>query len=309
MYRYCIVAVIVMALACNQPGRNTQPNKDLLDLYAQQTDLTDPGDYFQLYDILPESIDSICLLIKHQLIHPLEALQKGFSLDQVIEEGSINDTEQILEELMKKDSSGLTLNRNEKNRLLIACHHHAMLLSSILRYRDIPVRMRFGFARYFEKEAGIRFGHVICEVWNETEQRWILVDPDRHYVDFSPDRFDFASEAWYNLKRNKIDKEVYVSSIGDGLKGVVNLLALDVAHVILEERMHWIYPEIALKEFYNFDDLDKKERNTLNDAATLLKNPDQNLGLIDSLYHHNIGFQPSDMDYEDYCRMMEERDK
>lgn len=309
MFKYSIILLILILLSCSHPIQPVIPDKDLLDLYTHQTDLTDPGDYIYLYDALPESIDSLCLLIKCQLIHPMEALQMGYSLNQIIKEGAIKNTKEILKALIQKDSSGLSFSRIEDDRLLIACHHHAMLLTSILRSRNIPVRMRFGFARYFEEQAGVRFGHVICEVWKEDEQRWMLVDPDRHYVDLSPRRFDFAHEAWFNLKNNRIDKQVYVSSIDDGLKGVVNLVALDAAHVIHEERMHWIYPEVAMKEIKTFDDLDRTEWKALDSAAVLMQDPDLNFVLIDSLYRRQPGFQPSGLDYEDYCRMMEERDE
>jgi hypothetical protein len=296
-----------LLISCITPVRRTIPDDTLLSAYAQQTELTDPGEYLYLYDGLPQALDSLCLLIKCQLIHPMEALQMGYPLDQVIEEGAIETTEEILEELLKRDSAGLTIEREPDDRLLIACHHHAMLLTSILRARDIPVRMRFGFARYFEKEAGVRFGHVICEVWNDNEQRWMLVDPDRQYVDFSPDRFDYAHEAWRNLTRKKLDQKVYVSSIGNGLKGAVNLVAMDGAHVLQQERMNWVYPKIAMQEISGFDDLEGDEWIALDEAATLLADPDKYFSKLDSLFDHYPGFQASDFDYEDYCTMLEER--
>jgi hypothetical protein len=238
----------------------------------------------------------------------MEALQMGYSMEQVIEEGAIASTEEILHELMERDSSGLSYERVPDDRLLIACHHHAMLLTSILRSRDIPVRMRFGFARYFEKKAGVRFGHVICEVWDDQEQRWVLVDPDREYVDFSPDRFDYAHEAWRNLNKRIIKPEVYVSSIGDGWKGAVNLVALDAAHVLLQERMHWDYPEIALQEINSKDDLEKNEWAMLNVTSQLLNDPDKYHSKLESVYSQYEPFHSSGMTYEDFGRMMEERE-
>jgi len=305
--KYAVLTLCCLLISCAQPGKKTIPDENRLALYAEQSSVTDPGDYIYLYDALPESMDSLCFLIKRQLIHPMEALQMGYSIEQVIEEGAIDNTERILEALVKKDSTGLNFERLPDDRLLIACHHHAMLLTSILRTRNIPVRMRFGFARYFERDMGVRFGHIICEVWNENEKRWMLVDPDRQYVDFSPERFDFADEAWNNLLKDRIDQDVYISSIGDGLQGVVNLLALDAAHIIHEERIHWIYPDVALKEIRSFEDLDENDMHALDEAAGLLKDPDLHFTLIDSLYRHHKSFQQSDMDYEDYCRMMEER--
>jgi hypothetical protein len=303
-----IIFICCLLTACSTPVQRHLPDDNLLKAYARQTELTDPGEYLHLYNGLPQSLHSLCLLIKCQLIHPMEALQMGHSMEQVISDGAIENTEQILEALMKRDSSGLSFSRKPDDRLLLACHHHAMLLTSILRSREIPARMRFGFARYYEKKAGVRFGHIICEVWDDREQRWVLADPDRQYVDFSPDRFDFSREAWVNLTKKGMDQKIYVSSIGNGLLGVVNLLAMDIAHVTLHERIHWIYPEISLREIKEVSDLNNEDRIALDEAAELLKDPDLNFSNIDSLYDFNPGFHPSDFDYEDYCRMMEERE-
>jgi hypothetical protein len=308
MFRREWILLFFILVSCQESVMNTGPEPALLTLYTEQTVLTDPGEYLYLYNGLPQSLDSLCLLIKRQLIHPLEALQMGYPLDQVIEEGAIDNTEKMLAALVQKDSAGLVFDRSPENRMLLACQHHAMLLASILRSRDLPVRLRFGFARYFEKERGVRFGHVICEVWDEDEKRWMLVDPDRQYVDFSPKRFDFGHEAWNNLEAGKLDQKVYVSSIGDGLKGTVNLLSMDAAHVLHQERMNWVYAEIALQEIRGFYDLKEEEFAMLDEAARLLEDPDLNVGKLDSLYHHYPGFHPSNTDYEDYCRMMEGRE-
>lgn len=301
------VIVSLALLSCQPPIERALPDGSVLEQYSRQTTLTDPGEYAFLYEPLPQSLDSLCGLIKCQLLHPFEAIQKGYSMERIINDGAISSVKEILMELVKKDSSGLTYQRKEKDRLLIACHHHAMLLTSILRSRNIPVRMRFGFSRYFEKQKGVRFGHIICEVWNATEKRWMLVDPDRHIVDFNAVQFDFASQAWINVKRNKLNPNVYISSIGNGLQGIVNLLAMDLAHVLREERMHWIYPQITLQKIRVFNDLNLKDRKTLDYAAGLLKDPDRNHMKLDSIYHHTTGLQPSLMNYEEYCKMMEEK--
>ena len=69
----------------------------------------------------------------------------------------------------------------------------------MLQYNEIPIRLRAGYSKYYEKQYGIRFGHIICEVCNEKLDKWILVDPDRKIVDLPENEFDFGCEAWINV--------------------------------------------------------------------------------------------------------------
>jgi len=50
---------------------------------------------------------------------------------------------------------------------------------------------------------------VICEVWHEPEQRWLLVDPDRKMVDFSPEQFEFSGDVWLRYKDDKLNPSSY----------------------------------------------------------------------------------------------------
>jgi len=211
-----IIIICCLLTACSTPVQRHLPDDNLLKAYARQTELTDPGEYLHLYNGLPQSLDSLCLLIKCQLIHPMEALQMGYSMEQVISDGAIENTEQILDALMKRDSLGLSFVRRPEDRLLLACHHHAMLLTSILRSREIPARMRFGFARYYEKKAGVRFGHVICEVWDDREQRWVLADPDLQPLGYDVLNIDCRQHRYeYQLHKNLHDQ----NSISQALRG------------------------------------------------------------------------------------------
>jgi len=53
----------------------------------------------------------------------------------------------------------------------------------------------------------VRVPHVVCEVWDNKHNRWILVDPDRQKTDFPRHEFEFAYETWSNLRNNNLGDE------------------------------------------------------------------------------------------------------
>jgi hypothetical protein len=282
----------------------TTPSEEVLDIYRQQTARTDPGEYLYLYEGLPEDLDELCELIKKQLIHPQEAMQRGMDREKLIEDNINHDVRSMLHELIEMDSLGLTIDRSPRNRLILACYHHSMLLASILRSRDIPVRMRAGYARYYEKAFGVRFGHVICEVWNDEEQRWILVDPDREKVDFTFRDFDVAGQAYLNLKNESLKPERYTSTLGYGIRGAIHILSFDISLILHEEKMNWQLPAIVLDDFSELDELKQAETNILTQLSELSFDPDAHLSQIREIYLANEFVQPSQISYDEWIEMV-----
>ena len=296
----------MILVSCLPQMDRTAPSKDILDIYRQQTARTDPGEYLYLYEGLPEDLNELCELIKKQLIHPQEAMQRGMDRDKLIEDNINHDVRSMLRELIRMDSSGLTMDRRPRNRLILACYHHSMLLASILRSRDIPVRMRAGYARYYEKAFGVRFGHVICEVWDDKEQRWMLVDPDREKVDFSFRDFDVAGQAYLNLKNESVKPERYTSTLGYGIRGAIHILSLDISLILHEEKMNWQLPPVVLEEFSELDKLSVGEIYVLTQLSELSLDPDANLAQIIQIYADNEFIQPSVITYDDWIELVYE---
>jgi hypothetical protein len=301
-YRYFLF--LILFVSCVPQVERTKPSDAILDIYREQTARTDPGEYAYLYDNLPEDLDELCELIKKQLIHPQEAMQKGMDKEKLMEDNTNHDVRSMLHELVGKDSSGLTTDRRPADRLVLACYHHSMLLASILRSREIPVRMRAGYARYYEKAYNVRFGHIICEAWNEKEGRWMLVDPDRDKVDFSSREFDFAGQAYLNLKNRDVKAEKYTSTLGAGLRGAIHILSLDLSLITHEEKMNWQLPSIVLTEFDGFDELNDKEIMILDQLADLSIDPDAHLSRLKEVYSTNTFIQPSGITYEEWIEMV-----
>jgi len=54
------------------------------------------------------------------------------------------------------------------------CRDFALMTCSALRERDVPARVRCGFATYFPSNPFE--DHWVCEHWREDEKRWVLTD-------------------------------------------------------------------------------------------------------------------------------------
>ena len=117
-----------------------------LNFYLKYSKSTAPGKYEYLYKDLPESISEICRIINHTIIHPSKVNQFTGLKCTEREDDKLQDIEDILEELVKRNPNGLTMERKQDERLILACGHFARLLASIMKYKGIPARVRVGFA-------------------------------------------------------------------------------------------------------------------------------------------------------------------
>jgi len=282
----------------------TAVGQDVLEKYKSQTPRTDPGEYASMYDNLPEDLRSLCSLVKNNLIHPQEAMSTNLSEENMINDGAIPDVKGILESIAKKGDKDLKVQRTPEEKLVLACYHHSILLASILRHQGIPVRLRAGYSLFFEKQAGVRFGHIICEVWDKRDQRWILVDPDREIVDMGSDDFEFASSGFMKIRKGNVDPRRYISSVSTGFKGSVYLLLLDAAFVTQDEKLYYNLPGLLLKDFSKPKHLDRKTLENLEDLASAFTNLDSRVRDINRLFHSNREFKPSGLDYDSYYEMI-----
>ncbi len=219
-----------------QVSKNTfkKDSISVLDFYRQYSSFTDPGEYEYLYKNLPNSLPELCSLIKSQFIHVYEELPKYH--DQIPKERwnesltMYPTVQSILKGLLSYDSRGLVKDRKVENRLVLACREYAMLLASILKYRGIPARVRCGFATYLNP--GSYTSHIICEVWNKNENRWMLVDPSKDMVDFGREKFEFGNDAWLKMQNNEIDLKLYSMMGQPGLVIITIALCHDLASIL-----------------------------------------------------------------------------
>jgi pimeloyl-ACP methyl ester carboxylesterase len=282
--------------------KQDKPADEVLNHYRKQSSNTDPGPLSYAYGDLPVSTAKTCKLIKKQLIHPMEASQMKDVLPEgrFYEDADFPTASEMLQELLKRNDAGLIMNRKPEERLVVACHHHGLLLASILRNQGIPVRIRAGFARYFEEKAGVRFGHVVCEVWDEKEQKWLLVDPDRNMVDFPKNKFQFSQDAWMALREKDLDPVRYTSALSEGSHAILHILMQDLSCVVGEEKLYWDEPEFLHATIHDINVLTADELLLLDSIASLLSNPDQNLLLLQKIYDDNHFLHPTGLLFSDW---------
>lgn len=251
------------------------------DSYLAYSDNTDPGNYVKLYEKLPDDLAELCALIKKQLIHPTRIGDFPELEGLGSEDTQLYTVKDMLAELVKRNPSGLEASREPKDRLRVSCRFHAMLLSSILKSKKIPARVRVGFAPYLVPPGYDKsIDHWICEVWNKDEHRWMLVDPDIQKVDFPRSEFEFAGDVWMKV-RNDRDGERYGVGQWWGREYVKANLLHDLYCVMNNELIYWEGCTLARK---SIPSMDKSDLAMLDKIAELLKNPDANYRELKTLF-------------------------
>ncbi len=200
------------------------------DFYLEQTSYTAIRDkYAPLYASLPDSVEEMCRLIKCQLLHPsmMKELAGQLPPGRRCEDDVYVTASEILGGLVRRNPAGLVFERTPAERLILTCRHHAVLLASMLRAKEIPARVRVGFCAYVSAPNSLlHTDHWICEVWNALESRWMFVDPDISRVDFPRDEFELAGAVWKRARKRKVDPKLY----GAGNRTGIALIRANLIH-------------------------------------------------------------------------------
>jgi hypothetical protein len=146
-----------------------------LEYYAGQGRITDPGEHAGLFDGLPDEMPALCRAVQGVLLHIFWAERYGVSLtDERKQEVQLRHVARMLPRMCELDDRPLSIARPPERRLVGNCRDFSTLLCAILRHQGVPARARCGFGRYFTP--GRYEDHWVCEYWNATEQRWMMVD-------------------------------------------------------------------------------------------------------------------------------------
>ncbi len=298
---------ILMGICSAQPSinefdaslmKNTNDPDDttLLEFYRQFSSFTDPGEYEYLYENLPDSLPELCSLIKSQFIHPYAELpnyREQIPKERWNESFNYPTVKSVLEGLLSYDSRGLVKDRKLEDRLVLGCRDYAILLTSILKYRGIPARSRYGHASYIIP--GFHGSHVVCEVWNKNDKRWMLVDPGTGMIDFSREKFDYSNDAWLQLQKGEIDPNQY--GIPGKYSGIISIAAKvcgDLASILGTEYTVYQYPPILDYAFKNDMQLTVEHIEILNSISELMKSIDaDNLSKLQDIYNNTPEIQIS----------------
>jgi Transglutaminase-like superfamily len=229
----------------------TAPAGTILEFYAHQGPICDPREMGALFEDLPPDVAALCEIVQGLLIHYEEGDMFGVRLSKERrKEIDTRDVRSMLARILKLEDRPLSVARPPEKRLAGCCRDFATLLCSILRHHGIPARVRFGFAAYFQPD--FHCDHVICEYWNATEQRWVLVDPqmdEMHQqvnrltfdvLDVPHEDFILAGRAWQLCREGRMDPErCGVNAEIRGLWFVQSYLVHDVAALNGVELLCW----------------------------------------------------------------------
>jgi sulfatase modifying factor 1 len=296
-----------------QDKNEVQVDHSILDFYRQYSSFTDPGEYEYLYKNLPESLAELCSLIKVQFIHPYDELPKyreQIPKERWNESSKYPTVKSVLEGLLSYDSSGLVKDRKPKDRLVLGCRDYSLLLASILKYRGIPARVRYGHVTYIIP--GFHTSHVICEVWNENDKRWMLVDPGTNMIDFKREKFDFSNDLWLKMQKEEIDPNLCgIPGKYTGMVSIVAKVCHDLASILGTEYTVYQYAPILEEAINNGKQLTmtSKQIETLNRISELMKSIDAgSIEKLQEIYNntHQIqitkSFEPVTTNAENHTR-------
>jgi excinuclease ABC subunit A len=185
--------------------------KSILDYYRSHSPITDPGEYAYLYENLPYGIHELVDILQGLMMHRLAAGSIGVTLTRESRsEQRLRTMKQRLERMMELNPAALTIAREPIERQVGLCRDYAVFLTSMLRHKGVPARMRVGFAEYLQPDSIYKIDHWITEFWDSENSRWILVDPDVVKYDLSMDNdFYLAGSAWKFARSSKFRPDVF----------------------------------------------------------------------------------------------------
>lgn len=249
------------------------------DFYRTHSKQSDPRAYAYLFDALPDDLDSLCQVVRNVYVHYMSG--RSFP-DEHKPDVDLRDMDKILATIVARNDAPLTIERPPEQRFVGCCRDAALLLATMLRHKDIPARLRVGFAPYIN--LGVKdfaVDHVITEVWDASANRWKFVDAEQdayliehNQIDFDVhdiphDRFITGGVAWQQLRSGKIAPELYGWEPDDPTgrgewpirnRMLVDLLTLNKVELLLWDTWGWMNLDAHLSD---------EDLRTLDHIATL----------------------------------------
>lgn len=155
----------------------------------------------------------ICSPVHALVIQPNEVQAIGIPSGRFAE-NQMRPAARIVQALLALDPAPLSVPREPQKRVIGTCRHFAVLSCALLRYWEIPARVRCGFATYFQPGQGL--DHWITEYRDNGSGRWVRIDSEilamsvvQHPEDLRPGEFLSGGEAWSAFRRGEIDASTF----------------------------------------------------------------------------------------------------
>jgi len=273
-------------------------NKKILNHYLEFGTFTNPGCYKKFLQNLPDDIRELGKLVNHQLIDrvTLKEGNTGINKDKrygdmgkyswyrlKCEDDVFPTVVSMIAELLRLDDRGFLTDRKVEDKIIVTCRFVAILMASILKSKDIPCRVRSGFAPYFSF-LGLEgsWDHWLCQYWDKNQKGWVTFNADGLFSEdefgFDPscipkNKFDWAADTWLGIREGKLDANDFINAGGfKGLMPVLWALFYDFHSLMNNEILYMQTPcYIANK----FDKLTEKDFEEIDELAELMVEPDK----------------------------------
>jgi len=250
---------------------------NVLEYFATQDLITNPGKHATLLNRLPTDISQLRRVVQGMMIHIHWAEQYGVQLsEQRRDEVQLRFIVRQLDRLCELDPNPLANTRPFDKRLVGNCRDFSVMLTAILRHQGLPARARCGFGRYFLPNH--YEDHWACEYWDAAQNRWVLVDAqlddlqcEKLSIQFDPldvprDQFIVGGKAWQLCRTGQVDPDTFGIFDMYGLWFVRGNLVRDVASLNKMELLPWdSWGIIEAKD----EDLSPEDLTFLDDVAKL----------------------------------------
>lgn len=256
--------------------------------YAQQGQISDPGEHAPLFNELPADIAGIVQAIQGVMLHLHWAKRYGVTLNQVRqEEANLRTVADRLAKALELQDAPLTEPRTLSKKTIGTCRDFTLLLTSILRQRDIPARARAGFGTYFTP--GRFEDHWACEYWQADENRWVMVDPqldalqcEALSIDFDPldmprTKFITGGQAWTRCRAKRVDPNRFGIFNMRGLDFVKGDLIRDFLALNKIEILPWDNFKLISK---SFGEMNTEDKGLMDRLAGVSSGKDQDFVLL-----------------------------
>ncbi len=187
--------------------------------YVRQDAFTDPGASVDLYCNLSSPAE-LRDIVSRLIVHVARAAEYGVTPDVPMSRETLPASVRL------KLIGSLGGDRKERHSFG-TCRDYALMLTSMLRHRSIPARIRCGFATYFAP--GPFEDHWICEYWSANDNRWVRVDAQldqlhREQLEILFDPADLpagvfltAGQAWQWARNGRVDGAAFGQGNARGL--------------------------------------------------------------------------------------------
>jgi Transglutaminase-like superfamily len=220
------------------------------DGFRSPIDMSNAGAKAALLDGLPRDVGGLAKVVQGLLIHEHIAPAYGVTLSaEQHAQAHMRGVEKMLGCIARQDSRPLSQARPPAERVVGVCRHFTLLHVAMLRRQGMGARARCGFGAYFEK--GKFIDHWVTEYWNESAQRWVLVDAQLDQrqrelfgIAFDPldvprDQFLVAGDAWQLCRSGKADPGAFGILDMHGLWFIAGNVIRDVAALNNHEMLPW----------------------------------------------------------------------